>query len=227
MTAEEWDRATDPDDLLDYHTMKRDPRRLRLLAAACARRVWQHVGEHLHNPAFRQAVEVAERYADGAADRTAFVAVRKPLRQATRELAAVRSGSLKVALSVLDCLTHDAMEGMTAAIANAREVPRAKGREGKAQCNLLRCLFVNPSRPRTTFGPEVLAQNDGAAVKLATVIYEDRLLPSGELDLVRLAMLADALEEAGVDDVAAMAHLRGPGPHCRGCHVVDAVLGRS
>jgi hypothetical protein len=22
-------------------------------------------------------------------------------------------------------------------------------------------------------------------------------------------------------------HLRGPGPHCRGCHVVDAVLARS
>jgi hypothetical protein len=227
VTAGEWDRATDPDELLDYHTMKRDPRRLRLLAAACARRMWQHIGAHLRDPAFRQAIEVVERYADGDADRAEFVAVRKPLRLASRGLAGVRAGSVKVALSVLDCLTHDAMEGMTAAIANAQQVARAKAREGKAQCGLLRCVFANPFRSRVAFSPEALAHNGGAAVKLATVLAGERDPVSGELDTARLAILADALEEAGVDDEAALAHLRGPGPHCRGCHVLDAVLGRT
>jgi hypothetical protein len=84
----------------------------------------------------------------------------------------------------------------------------------------VRCIFGSPFRPPVSFGSAVLAHNGGAAVKLATVIYEDRSLPSGELDSVRLAILADALEEAGVDDAAALQHLRGPGPHCRGCNVV-------
>ena len=37
---------------------------------------------------------------------------------------------------------------------------------------------------------------------------------------------ADALEEAGVTDAGLLGHLRGPGPHVRGCHVLDLVLGR-
>jgi hypothetical protein len=41
-----------------------------------------------------------------------------------------------------------------------------------------------------------------------------------------LPVLADALEEAGCDDREFLAHLRGGGPHCRGCFVVDALLGK-
>ena len=40
------------------------------------------------------------------------------------------------------------------------------------------------------------------------------------------SFFADALEEAGASEEA-LAHLRGPGPHVRGCHVVDACLGRA
>jgi hypothetical protein len=38
----------------------------------------------------------------------------------------------------------------------------------------------------------------------------------------RLPILADALEEAGCDCAEVLAHCRGPGPHARGCWVVDA-----
>jgi hypothetical protein len=38
--------------------------------------------------------------------------------------------------------------------------------------------------------------------------------------------LTDALEEAGVG-TDLLAHLRGPGPHLRGCWVVDLLAGRS
>jgi hypothetical protein len=60
---------------------------------------------------------------------------------------------------------------------------------------------------------------------LARAAYDDRPA-SGLLDPVRLALLADALEDAG-GDPEMLRHLRGPGPHIRGCVVLDALLGRS
>jgi hypothetical protein len=48
----------------------------------------------------------------------------------------------------------------------------------------------------------------------------------GMLDPARLAVLADALEEVGCEDEQILAHLRGPGPHSRGCWVVDMLLGK-
>jgi predicted DNA-binding WGR domain protein len=47
------------------------------------------------------------------------------------------------------------------------------------------------------------------------------------LDPARLAVLADALEEAGCTDAGLLEHLRGPGPHVRGCWAVDLLLGKS
>jgi hypothetical protein len=61
---------------------------------------------------------------------------------------------------------------------------------------------------------------------LARKAYEDRLLPSGHLDPERLAVLADALESAGMTDAGLLAHLRHQGPHVRGCWVVDLLLGK-
>jgi hypothetical protein len=86
-------------------------------------------------------------------------------------------------------------------------------------------IFGNPFH-HVSLDPAWLAWNGGAAVKLSQAAYEDRLLPSGELDPARLAVLADALEEAGCADANILAHCRGPGPHVRGCWVVDLLLGK-
>jgi hypothetical protein len=51
-------------------------------------------------------------------------------------------------------------------------------------------------------------------------------LPDGRLDAARLAILADALEDAGCTRAEVVEHLRGPGPHVRGCWVVDLILGK-
>ncbi len=59
---------------------------------------------------------------------------------------------------------------------------------------------------------------------LAIAAYEERSLPSGELDTARLAILADALEDAECDNTDILTHLRGPGPHVRGCWPVDLCL---
>jgi hypothetical protein len=46
---------------------------------------------------------------------------------------------------------------------------------------------------------------------------------------VRLALeqgrLANLWEDAGCTDAELLAHLRGPGPHVRGCHGIDALQG--
>jgi hypothetical protein len=55
---------------------------------------------------------------------------------------------------------------------------------------------------------------------LARSLYE-----GGAFD--RLPILADALMDAGCADDAILSHCRGPGPHTRGCWVIDLVLGKS
>jgi hypothetical protein len=55
---------------------------------------------------------------------------------------------------------------------------------------------------------------------LARQMYESR-------DFFAMPILADALEDAGCDDAAILGHLRGPGPHVRGCWAVDLLLGKT
>jgi hypothetical protein len=94
------------------------------------------------------------------------------------------------------------------------------------QCELLRCLFGNPFRPPTNPDPSLLAWEDGLIPSLARSAYEDRALPSGLLDATRLAVLADALLDAGCTDVGMVEHLRQSALHVRGCWVVDRMRAR-
>jgi hypothetical protein len=63
-----------------------------------------------------------------------------------------------------------------------------------------------------------------AVLALAEAAYQERELPSGRLDPTRLAVLADALEDAGCTARIILDHLRGPGVHVRGCWCVDLIL---
>lgn len=60
---------------------------------------------------------------------------------------------------------------------------------------------------------------------LAQVAYEQRA-SDGTLDLLGLAALADAMEEAGCNQSELLAHLHSPGPHYRGMWSLDLVLGK-
>ncbi|HEY7428983.1 MAG TPA: hypothetical protein VH682_32430 [Gemmataceae bacterium] len=95
------------------------------------------------------------------------------------------------------------------------------------QCSLILDLFGNTFRPSLPLPPAVLAWHDAVVVRLAQAAYDERHLPSGTLDNSRLAVLADALEEGGCTDADILGHLRGPGPHVRGCWSVDLCLGKS
>jgi hypothetical protein len=81
-------------------------------------------------------------------------------------------------------------------------------------------------RATPSLDPSWLTWNDGMVRRLAEAAYEGRELPGGTLDVARLAVLADALEEAGCGNAELLGHLRGPGPHVRGCWVVDLILSK-
>jgi hypothetical protein len=94
--------------------------------------------------------------------------------------------------------------------------------ESAAQAVLLREIVGNP------FGSATVAPPAPTPLirSLAHAAYDERHLPAGTLDPERLAILADALEDAGCTEVAILDHLRDPGPHVRGCWVIDQLIGR-
>ncbi len=239
MTEAQWNRSSDPQAML---TLLRDSRRvserkLRLFGVACCRGVWTHFTDDR----CRMAVEVVERYADGLATpqemdqawhgvNTARDLVFGPQSTAPRRH---RSHLGRTTSWAAYALVNIPPEGPDAlgfvwrdveeAAAYARDIP-GRIRALKAfQVRLLRCIFGNPFRPI----PPLLKWHDGTVVKLAQAAYEERSLPSGTLDPVRLGILADALEESGLADADLVRHLRDQGPHYRGCHGTDLVLGLS
>src|SRR5262249_39580985 len=92
-----------------------------------------------------------------------------------------------------------------------------------ADLAFLRCLFGNPFRP-ASLDPAWMTPT---LRSLAQAAFDQTILPSGDLDPACLAVLADALEEAGCTDETILSHLRDPGPHVPGCFGVAAILGRS
>ncbi|MCE9561997.1 MAG: hypothetical protein K8U57_08075 [Planctomycetes bacterium] len=80
---------------------------------------------------------------------------------------------------------------------------------------MLRDVVGNPFRP-VVLDTAWLTSTVGS---LAKDIYADRAFD-------RLPILADALQDAGCESGDVLGHLRGDGPHCRGCWVIDLLLGR-
>ena len=68
--------------------------------------------------------------------------------------------------------------------------------------------------------PAWLSWNGGTVAGLARSVYDERRFAD-------LPILADALEEAGCDNAELLTHLRGPGPHVRGCWALDLLLGKA
>src|SRR5262249_30224679 len=76
-------------------------------------------------------------------------------------------------------------------------------------------LFGNPFRP-VTLAP---SWNTGTVAALARHVYAGS-------DFSAMPVLADALEDARCDNRDILDHCRGPGPHVRGCWVVDLLLNK-
>jgi hypothetical protein len=91
----------------------------------------------------------------------------------------------------------------------------ARSQEVVAQAHLIRCILGNPFRPVALES----TWRTSTVVALAQGIYDERAFD-------RMPILADALQDAGCDNDDVLTHCRGPGPHARGCWVVDLVLGK-
>jgi hypothetical protein len=239
MTEADWLSSTDPQAMLTFlwNSGKLSERKARLFAVACCRRIW-HL---LTDERSRRAVEVAERYTDGFAtadelDTASDAAC--AVWDTDSEGASTGGGRLAelggplpysaAAYNVAIPLGWwGAAPAFVAPYKIILEATPDREVEGTGQCIILRDLFGNPFRPPPPLAPSVLQWHGGTVVRLARAAHEERELPSGHLDRHRLAVLADALEEAGCTDAEILGHLRDPGPHTRGCHAVDAVLGRT
>jgi hypothetical protein len=242
MTESDWLSATDPEAML-RHLLARGAaeRKLRLVGCASVRLLWDHLDDNRS----KRAVEVAERFAGGrtglhqleqavhcaramARDRSLAASVgrahvfglaRRLLREAVRDVVQPRvSRSVYAALRALRlgwayfALREPWDENKYPAVQNGVE------EAARHQADVFREVFGNPFCA-ARFDPAWRKWHDGTVLRLAEAVDADAAFD-------RLPVLADALEDAGCDRADLLAHLRGPGPHVRGCWALDLVLDR-
>jgi hypothetical protein len=215
MNEEQWLACDEPAEMLAFLSGNASNRKLRLFVCAWTRRFYW---SKLRHESLRHLVEVAERYADDLADKI--------------ELSAARRKFNRVRSSFSHAGTYRAIEAAWWAayglpMESAREIRGIQPRRAtrKLQCALLREVF-NPFLP-VLVPSHWLSWDHGTVVRLARAAYDERILPAGTLANARLAVLADALEEAGCTDEQILTHLRGGREYYRGCFVLDALLGKS
>lgn len=219
MTEVEWLTSTDPAPMLAALDQESSKRRLRLFACACCRHIW-----HLLSEKERFIVESVERYAEGqiSAQEMYKVADINPAFGIPNYVALHSSGSTRAARETASPgAWYSAQRVRAFVVDTVRETAGAGGRkaEWQKQVALLRCIFGSPFRPSRPLPPTVLAWNSNTVVCIAKSIDING-------DYGQCPILADALLDAGCPDDALIAHLRQPGPHVRGCHVIDLILGR-
>ena len=235
MTEQEWLDPFNPDCLLSYLRGPAGNRKRRLVAVAACRTIW-FLTTQVQS---RQAVEVAERFADGLAAEIERDQAEETARQAAStayglwensdtEVAAAgaaywAAAAASAAVSPGERDVEEAVSNAGMALAWSEDGNHAAGPDywagielGEPWITLIREVFGNPFRP-VTIAPGWLSWNDRAIAKMAQAIYDERAFD-------RLPLLADALEDAGCTEAEILTHCRGPGPHVRGCWVVDLLL---
>ena len=217
MTEQEWLACEDPWPMLRFLKGKASDRKLRLFAVACCRRVWHLLSDERS----RNAVEVAERYADGLANREEVLLALSGARKVPDYMRQVRgiryqTPKLAAALSLSLNAEHKFLihvAGNAACLTEAKNNPDEQ--EQRIQVQLLDDIFANPFHP-ITLSPSWLTST---VIALANQMYDTR-------DFSAMPILADALEESGCCESQILEHCRGSGPHTRGCWVLDLLTGR-
>lgn len=208
MTEAEWLAATDPTTLLEYVPGKLSNRKLRLLLCSLCHLHWRTVRHEV----YREAVKIAERYADGVAT------------EKERELAFRKTGAWHLhqhyKLSHRRYLVsfHNTVapeQDYSSLDWQAEAVQLFEGEGKAAYVRVLHDIFGNPFRC-------IAVDRDwltSTATGIAQLMYDSR-------DFSAMPILADALQDAGCNDEDILNHCRQPGEHVRGCYLVDLVLGK-
>lgn len=226
-------------ELTAFPNCRSSDRRLRLFACAC----YEHIAQLLPDPRARDAVHLAQRFAEGEAATEELQRCELQIREhldalegrwrAARGVERITLAPTHLALAQAAMATRSeaakaayyaASNAALAAaqIQNPNDAPHDLGwtttqkLEERAQTDLLRCIFGNlfaPIRDRPTW---ITTQ----AADLAHAIYAENAFD-------RVPILVDILANAGCEDERILEHGRSAGLHARGCWVVDCVLGRS
>ena len=215
MTEAEWLACADPTPMLEFLRGKASDRKLRLFAVACCRSVWHLLTDKRSG----NAIEVAEKFADGEATGEA-------MRMAWAEAVTAAKTAMWVARQAegeAKTPTENEARAAWEAAWGAKQTAGFVIKEGGAiakkawpeQADFFHDIFGN-SFHSISFDP---AWQTLTVKHLAQTIYTDRTFD-------QMPILADDLEKAGCDNQEILGHCRGPGPHVRGCWVVDLVLGK-
>jgi hypothetical protein len=230
MTEAQWLSCSEPEPMLDFllDAAGVSARKLRLFMAVCCRRVW-HL---LPDQRSRDAVEVAEQFAEGSADPLRLDEAQSRAHQCAADLS---FGPYKEAAEAADWAAWPDAGEAAALVSEATS--RAAGwetagdngefmwRDGlvraeqRFHCALLRELVGPLAFRAVAVNPAWLRWNYGTVPSIARRIYEERAFHD-------MPILADALEDAGCADPELLDHLRSGGEHVRGCWAVDLVLGK-
>ncbi|MCI0464681.1 MAG: hypothetical protein L0Z62_47765 [Gemmataceae bacterium] len=235
MTEAGWLACTEPEHLFDWLGVKLTLRKAILCACACCRALhWRFADSRAW-----AAVEAAEQLADGTTTPEVLKDTATEAHATWGETYRARysfdasphrpTNACEVtAWAACDLLapfreSNPSADAIRSMAVNTIGRVRMGVKQTKApQAALLREILGNPFRP-VSLDP---CWRTPVITTLGQAAYEDRCLPAGTLAQDCLAVLADALEEAGCTDDAILSRLRGPGPHVRGCWALDLLLGR-
>jgi hypothetical protein len=171
------------------------------------------------DPHTRHAIETAERYADGEGTIKALMQAGKDASRVARTNRKITNRKMAAHLAELAAGAADWDPGMAVNL-NFNSSPTLRKTLAPI---IVRDIIGNPFRP-VVISPAWLT---ATVLSLAQAAYDDRTLPAGTLDNTLVAILADALEEAGCQDQDLLVHCRSGGEHVRGCWVVDLILGKT
>jgi hypothetical protein len=247
----DWLACLDPRKMLEHLGERASPRKRRLFACACVRRVWPL----LTHKRQRAAVELAERFADGSAGAKELRAAGKivarlckPLERTWRRRWAAGPteegwqalADLSAARAVEAALGQEPSPDMPNLLAQARAArAAARAAEALREERLGGPAPPPPAEPgrlealevtdlvRCLFGNPfrpVTPSPDWSAWNRGTVAKVAWAIYD-ERRFRDLPVLGDALEEAGCDSADVLAHCRAGVEHVRGCWVLDALLG--
>jgi len=234
MTEAEWLACNDPKKMLKSLGGKAGNRKLRLFAVACCNRL----RSALADPLCEKLIDLAERFADGETAEATLDDVRgkvsgkyyDPWHGSGHEWEQIEDIGFKAGIAAAvyaaaggqsEAYQETVPEALHHAVETVWHINGAvklKGMpsEKESQAGLLRDIFGPLSFRPVTVSPAWQTAN---VIALAQAIYEDRTFD-------RMPILADALEDAGCTNADILSHCRQPGEHCRGCWVVDLLLGK-